>query len=298
MGYRRDIYSRRDYNQTTKAFSGLIASIIVAPFTAINTLSRYNVSTSNHDASIQNNNINNIRQHKALIRYLSDKTDRSIRSEYFRILESNHVLKKKLDSLEFKIGLYKAKLKIFGFISPYREKWLKVFRKTVRLKHHLENTYKSPVLCLDNYSTSYRKNLKITGHVLLLVNKDIQTGGFLEETAICRRIYTGKSFFEVNKAPNVKLTFGSIDFLFYDDMILIMVENDFIIIEKDAYNIDYRVIHFDGVGVHLPRCSTHWHNVGVIDIKTYSQTISLLFFKKEEGNRFYKLVQNPESSSI
>ena len=74
-----------------------------------------------------------------------------------------------------------------------------------------------------------------------------------------------------------------------------MVENDFIIIEKDAYKIDYRVVNFDGVGIHYPGCTTHWHNVGVIDIRIHSQNISLLFFKKEEGNRIYQLIQTSES---
>lgn len=294
MGYRRDIYSRRDYNQTTKAFSGLIAGLIVAPFAAINALSRNNVPSSNHDV-LMHNNYTNIRQHKALIRYLSDKTDRSIRFDYNNIIESNRELRKRLKSIEVKIGLYKTKLKILGFISAYKEKLLKVYKNTIRIKRHLENTYKAPIICLDNYSASYRKNLKITGHVLLLVNKDIQTGGFLEEDAICRRIDTSKNLFEVSKAPNIKLSFGSIEFCFYDNMILIMVENDFIIIEKDAYKIDYRVVNFDGVGIHYPGCTTHWHNVGVIDIRIHSQNISLLFFKKEEGNRIYQLIQTSES---
>lgn len=286
MGYKRDIFSKRDLNRTTNMMSGIIARLIVAPFAALDVLPNYDVPTSSNDAPM-----NNTRKHKALIRFLSKKTDRSIKSDYINKMASYNLVKKKLYSLEIKIGWYKNKLRILGFIPQYKEKKLRVFKELVKEKLFLKDTCKSPVICLDKYSASYTKNTKITGHVLLLLNREIKTGDFLEEGAICRRIDTNKSFFELSKAPNAKFTFGSIEFCFYDEMMLIMIEEDFVVVENNDYNLDYRVVHFDAAGVHLSGCSTHWHNVGVIDIKTHSQIISLLFFKKGEGDNFYNLIQ-------
>lgn len=290
MGYKRDFYSKRDLKRTTNVVSGIITGLIVAPFAALDALSKYDVPTSSNDTPM-NNNRSNARKHNTLIRFLSKKTNRSINSDYKNKIESYNLVKKKLDSLEIKIGLCKDKLRILGFIPQYKEKRLRLFKELVKEKLCIKDTCKSPVICLDKYSSSYRKNTKITGHVLLLLNREIKTGDFLEENAICRRIDTNNSFFELSKAPNAKFTFGSIEFFFYDDMMLIMIDKDFVVVENNDYNLDYRVVHFDAVGVHLPGCSTHWHNVGVIDIKTYSQTISLLFFKKGEGDHFYNLIQ-------
>lgn len=291
MGRRKDYpWNRRTDKQMTNLVSGLFASFIVAPFAGIDFLPNCD-STPNYNAPLQNNNSSNIKKHKALIRYLSKKTDKNTHLDYVNKIESYKVLKKRLDSLEFKIGLYKAKLRVFGFISHYREKWIKKFKETVTEKRYLEDDYKLPTICLDKYSSSYRGKTNINGHVLLLVNRELKAGGYLEENAICRRIDTNKSLFEVSKSPNAKFSFGSIELFFYDEIMLIMTEDDFVIIDNDAYQLDYRIIDFEGVGVHLPKCSSHWCNVGIIDIKICAQTISLLFFKRAEGTRFFNLIQ-------
>lgn len=292
MGRRKNYpWNSRTDKQMTNLVSGLLTGLIVAPFAAVDALSKCNVSTTNHYAQIRNNSRKNISKHQSLIQYLSEKTDRSIKSDYNKIIESNEKIKSKLELIEFKIALHKDKLTLFGFIKSYKEKWSRAIKDLKEEESLLEGTYKSPIICLDKYSSSYTRKIIINGHVLLLVNRVVKNGSFLEENAICRRIDTNKSFFRVSKEPNIKFSFNSIEIFFYDHMMLIMTENDFVIVENDAYSLDYRIVHFEAVGVHIPRSSTHWYNVGIIDIKTYSQTISLLFFKKEEGDRFYRLIE-------
>lgn len=216
-------------------------------------------------------------------------TDGNVKLEYI----NNIKLKKQLDYLSFKIILYKAKLRLCGFVSLYRKQWFSILKETIKKRQEVEGVYKMPIINLDKYTSSYAHPEKnnITGHVLLQVNRIFRTGDHLEEETICRRIDKNKSFFNVSKVPNVKFTFDSIEFFFYDEMMLIMTANDFVIVENSDYKLDYRIIDFEGVGVHLPGCSCHWYNVGLLEIKTFSQIINLLFFKKGEGYSFYQLIK-------
>ena len=299
MTRRKDYpFNNRDSERMTNSLISFFTTIILLPFAILDTFSRFDMSSTANDITVKNNSRSNRRKHIALIRHLSKRTNRNIKSDYEERKDSYSVVRKKLASLEFKIGLCKAKIRLFGFIPRFRENWFKLFKDTIKEKIHFETTYKPPVICLDEYSSSYGTNKKITGHILLLVNRKIKTGDFFEEDAICRRINTNKSLFEVSIEPNVKFTFDSIEFFFYDNMILIMVEKDFVIVENDGYNIDYRIVHFNGEGIHLPKSITHWHNVGVIDISTHSQTISLLFFKEEEGEYFYQLLKAIKNNKL
>lgn len=293
MGRKNYPWDSRVDKQMTNLVSGLITGIIFAPFAAVDLLSKTSTTSTHYSSNLQINNISDRRKHKELVRHLSKKTDRDIKLEYINNIESSGIIKKQLDSLSFKIGLYKAKLRLFGFISPYREQWLSVLKETIKKKLEVEDVYNPPIINLDKYTSSYPypKKTNITGHVLLQVNRKFRTGDYLEEETICRRVDKKQSFFNVSKAPNAKFTFDSIEFFFYDEMMLIMTANDFVIVDNSAYKLDYRIIDFDGVGVHLPGSSTHWYNVGLLEIKTFSQTVNLLFFKKNEGDFFYQLIK-------
>ena len=212
----------------------------------------------------------------------------NIRSDFVNIIKSNNAIEAKTIILDKKVYFYKKILRSFGFINVIKQVCLRKIKISLRKINHLNYQRQAPIICLDE-SPSYEHKTYITGHCLLLINREIKTGGKLYESEICRRVKNKKSFYEVNKDPKLKLSFKFIEFFFYNKKILIMIENDFVVIEKDDYNINFRIERFEGIGIHLHNCPSNWR-AAIIDLKIGFHLISILFFKEEEGKMIYDML--------
>lgn len=214
----------------------------------------------------------------------------SVKSDYIDIVKSNEEIKRQIVKKHQKIKCYKIILRCLGFSSKIKLKYLNrlkaAYRKICQLKSHI----KREVICLEKYSSGNQQQKHITGHCLLLINREIRKGSLLQEEEICRLSKKNKSFFEIDKTPNIKLSFKYIEFFFYDQVILILTKKDFAVIDKDVCEVKFHKEKIKAIGVALSGCEHYWE-IGVIDIKIEFHTISLLFFKEEEGYRVYDIIK-------
>lgn len=214
----------------------------------------------------------------------------NVKSDYKDIVKSNEEIERQIVKILQSIKCYKITLRFFGFSSKIKHNYINKIKASYRKIRQLKSHIKREVICLDKYSSSNQQQKHITGHCLLLINREIRKGSLVKEEEICRLTKGNKSFFEIDKTPNIKLSFKFIEFFFYDDVILILTKNDFVVIDKDVCEVNFHTEKIKAIGVALSGCEHYWE-IGVIDIKIEFHTISFLFFKEHEGKSIYEIIK-------
>lgn len=311
MGYKRDFYSRRDYKRTTKAVSGIIAGLIVAPFAIAEAASKLNPPTYSNTyipkpKKVKVNTQQPIKAHKKLLNTLS-QVNSSTMVGYSQYIKSSTTINQEIAELNTDIVKYKTFLKLFGFFPRLKQKLFQDIRTAYREINSLNRFNKVPIAL-----SCPRVELK--GYIYLDLNNKINAGKQICIDKLAHKKGKPHLFYSINRVPSTSLHFENIELYFFDDAIIFMTKDDYVVIDKESIFVEYRIIpieasllnkdekqfnildthcrHFckDGT-IDLRYVNYRMIELGVIELRISEQKINLLFSNIDCGKQFYNLLK-------
>ena len=253
---------------------------------------------------------------KDTIKYKNDR----IRKEYYDLVSTNKIIEEKKCNIYQEIDKYKLKLKRFGFIHKYKNKYSAIIKMLSNEISSLENSIKQPIINLNNATTNNSKCVENKDEVYLIIDNNIYPYKTVDFKNLSKSRIEKRSFFKIDITPITSLCFNSIQFYFYDELMLIMSRKNFAIIDYNNISIKTRVIliepkpskystnfkttykkwlHSCLDGTPDLRFSYNYERIivqaTIVDLNIYSQKISLIFNEKENADNFVNNILNHQS---
>ena len=241
----------------------------------------------------------NVYQKLVLSLSKDSKIANNIRTDFNSIIKSNVEIKQKITKLNNTIDTSKRNLKIMGFIPNVKKNCFSKIKASSREIHFL-NTF-------NKVSASTEE---LNGYVYLDVNTIISAGKSISLDKLAQNKKKTHLFYAINKEPSISLQFRNIELYFFDDVLALMTEDAYIVVDKNTVFLEYRSIPVEGsmankdatkFNILDTRCR-HFRKDGTMDMRYYyyrlielgvleltiaSQKVNLLFSNTESGNKLY-----------
>lgn len=306
--FRSDMFPKRGLSNTE---TSLILMLLLAPVFLVYVIALLiqelsdEFSTSEEKTDRNRSRLYKPSPYSKLITDLSKET-RVTKLDYSNIIKSNIKLKQRIEELYCNVDTYKRRARSLGLITKLKKEYIKDIQTAFREIHSLETFNKIPV--------SVGKPItEIEGCIYLKINTRINVGDYINLDKFAQKKNKIQTPYAINKVPILSLQFTPIELYFFNDALVIITKEDYIVIDSNNILAEYRIItldvslankdqkqfnivdskcrHFckDG-SIDLRYVSYRLVKMGVLELNISTQKISLLFSNTKYGYSIYKLL--------
>lgn len=319
MARRRDYpFNSRDLKWGSNLVSSVIAGLIVAPFTIVNSLpnTSYNTNNKTLNTSIKPSYetiIDNI------VKQVSNYKCISIRKEYYRLIKENKRTQNLIKKLNYKKECYKYILKATYLFPKLKCKYTRKIDNIIKEIKTLENKYAIPTIILKTPDDS-TNTIKPQNAYISLNNKIQECKKIYLEYTCQKCIEKDNGYFKVNTPPQLLLQFNDIELYFYNDYIILMTNNSFVAIDYESISVEkfknsviidspssesqFKVLwkrwehsRMDGGPDMRYRCNDFLIcvEINIIKLTIFKETINLIFANTTDAYFIYKLITDKQN---
>lgn len=319
MARRRNYpFNSRDLKWGTNLVSSIITGLIVAPIAIANSLPdtpASNTTTNTSNTSIKSSYkkiINNI------VKQVSNDKCISIRKEYYKLIKNNKRIQNLIKKMKLKKEFYKHILKATFLFPKFKCNYTRKIDNIIKEITTLENKYTTPTIILETSENS-TTSIKLRNAYISLNNKISECKKIYLEYTCQKCIEKDSGYFKVNTRPQLLLQFNDIELYFYNDFIILMTNDNFVVIDYESISVEkfknsvimdspssnsqFKVLwqrwehsRMNG-GPDLRYKYNALHTcveINIIKLMIFSETINLIFANTTDADFIYRLITDKQ----